>query len=130
MDKDPLQKDSFSSGHAQATEVDDRRAYCRQPFNAVAELVELASGAQLTAKTSDLGPQGCYIDTLNPFPEGTAVRVILHHGDATFEASGNVIYFHAGLGMGLVFTCMAPDQRAVLEKWLGGPSLGFDSSHE
>jgi hypothetical protein len=45
----------------------------RGPLVASAEVTELRSGALLSARTSELGLGGCYVDALNPFPEGTLV---------------------------------------------------------
>jgi hypothetical protein len=50
-----------------------RRSLRRCPLLASAEVTDLGSGALLLARTSELGLGGCYVDALNPFPEGTLV---------------------------------------------------------
>ena len=42
-------------------------------FIAEAEVTEILSNTNLIAKTSDLSIGGCFLDTLNPSPEGTDV---------------------------------------------------------
>jgi hypothetical protein len=95
-----------------------RRAVRRCSFVASAELTELSSGAQLSARTSELGIGGCYIETLNPFAEGTLVQVRVHRDQGVFEAKAKVVYSHSNSGMGLAFTEIVPKQRLVLEDWL------------
>lgn len=85
---------------------------------ASAEIIDAESGARLSARTSELAMGGCYIETLNPFPEGTAVQVRILRDQGTFEAQAKVVYVHDNFGMGLKFTETAPEQRLLLENWL------------
>jgi len=94
------------------------RAARRCPFVASAEIIEPASRARLAARTSELGIGGCYIETLNPYPDGTLVEVRVLRDQGVFEAKAKVVYVHAGFGMGLAFTEIAPKQRLLLEDWL------------
>src|SRR5579863_6354588 len=89
----------------------DRRNTDRHPFTASAEVVELGSGAKFSTRTTDLGPGGCFVDTMVPFPVGANVRVIVHKGKTNFETGGVVVYSQAGLGMGIAFENMEPRER-------------------
>ena len=82
-------------------------------------MTEAATGTRLSARTSDLGLRGCYIDMLNPFAAGTAVQVRLTRESESFEAEGTVVHAQSGFGMGVAFTAVNPDQLEVLRKWLG-----------
>jgi hypothetical protein len=95
-----------------------RRAVRRCALVASAMVTEVSSGAQLSARTSDLAIGGCYIDTLNPFPEGTLVRLRILRDQGAFETKAKVVYCHPKFGMGLAFTEIAPDQKSLLEDWL------------
>lgn len=53
----------------------ERRGSPRFPFIASAELTKLTSGARLNASTSDIGSNGCYLDTINPLPPGTIINI-------------------------------------------------------
>jgi hypothetical protein len=81
-------------------------------------VTELSSGALLSARTSELGLGGCYIDSLNPFPEGTLVGLRIVRDQGAFETKARVAYCDPRFGMGLAFTEMTPDQRSLLEAWL------------
>jgi len=95
-----------------------RRSVRRCPLVASAEVTELRSGAQLSARTSELGLGGCYVDALNPFPEETLVGLRIVRDQGVFETHAKVVYCDPSFGMGLAFTEMMPDQRSVLEAWL------------
>ena len=88
------------------------------PFIASAEETDLASGARLSARVSDLSLKGCYLDTLNPFPEATQIKLVIFHGDATFTALATVICPQPNMGMGVEFSAVEPEQLKVLLKWL------------
>src|SRR5437879_12545033 len=83
-----------------------------------AMVTELSSGTRLPARTSELGLNGCYIDTLELFPVGTLVQLRILKDNGVFETSGKVLYCHPGIGMGLVLVGSTPDQRGVLGGWV------------
>lgn len=95
-----------------------RRSVRRCPLVASAEVTELSSGTVLSGRSSEIGLGGCYVDSLNPFPEGTHVALKISRDQGVFETRAKVAYCDARFGMGLAFTDMAPDQRSLLEAWL------------
>jgi hypothetical protein len=95
-----------------------RRSVLRCPLVASAEVTELRSGAVLSTRISELGVGGCYVDALNPFPEGTQVALRILRDQGVFETMAQVVYCDSSFGMGLAFTEMTPDQRSILEAWL------------
>jgi len=97
----------------------ERRSSMRHPFTASATVVEPQTHARMSARTSDLDHMGCYIDTMNPFSEGTTVTLRLTKDNHTFNALAKVVFAHAGMGMGLSFSNPDPEQMQVLEFWLG-----------
>jgi hypothetical protein len=86
----------------------------RFAFIAEAEIV----GMKDCARVSELSARGCYIDSINPLPKETAVRIRIRYGCSTCEFPGTVIYTHAGFGMGVVFGEMTAEQRSTLDVWL------------
>jgi hypothetical protein len=96
----------------------ERRRAQRHPFIASAEVEDLAVGSRLPTRISDISAGGCYVDTVNPFPDGTGVRVKIFSGTQHFEARATVAYSHTHLGMGLSFREVAPEHQAVLQSWL------------
>jgi hypothetical protein len=107
-----------SKGKNAGTGEAERRSNDRHIVTASAEVVELGSGAKFSTRTTDLGPGGCFVDTMVPFPVGANVRVSVHKGKTQFETGGVVVYSQAGLGMGIAFETLEPEQRAALDNWL------------
>jgi len=96
----------------------ERRTTPRFSFTAAAEIFEIGSQGRVTGRSSDLSPNGCYIDTMSPYTAGAAVRVRLKHGLHQFEAIATVRYSLLSMGMGLEFTEISPENQAVLRQWI------------
>ena len=113
-----------SEGIGDKVKLDDpkkptkQRSVRRCPLVASVEVTELGSGALLSARTSEIGLGGCYVDTLNSFPEGTLVRLRILRDQGVFETKAKVVYCDPAFGMGLAFTEMTPEQRSLLEAWI------------
>jgi PilZ domain len=82
------------------------------------QVTELRSGAQLSARISELGIGGCYVDALNPFPQGALVVLRILRDQGVFETKVKVVYCDSRFGMGVAFIDMTPDHRSLLETWL------------
>ncbi len=111
-------KQAGGSSNKSATADADRRSGNRHIFTAAAEIVELSSGARFSTRTTDLGPGGCFVDTLVPLPVGARVHVGVRKGKTQLDTNGVVVYSQAGLGMGIAFDSLDQAQRDALEKWL------------
>jgi hypothetical protein len=113
-----------------------KRANPRFSFFADAE-VTLRDGTGVRAQLAELSSRGCYIDTLQPIPVRTKLRLRICDGMSTCELHGKVLYMHSGggfgiFGMGVLFEEMGAEQSArgcanspvVLGKiWARPPSL-------
>lgn len=97
---------------------DERRRYPRFPFTASVEVTELQSQSKISGRATDLGQGGCYVDTLSPFPVGTAVKVRISREEQTFEAQAKVVSSKTGMGMGLAFTAAQREHIELLRTWL------------
>jgi hypothetical protein len=79
----------------------------------------MSSGARVSARTSELGLGGCYIDALNPFAKGTLVQLRIFRDQGVFETKAKVVYCDPTFGMGLAFAgLITADQQSILEAWL------------
>ena len=96
----------------------EHRRSPRYRFVADTEITEIASNTRLGARSTDLSMGGCFLDMVNPSPEGTEIRVTVHQASASFTALGRVVFVFPNVGMGVVFTNVDEDQLAVLRKWL------------
>jgi len=90
----------------------------RFPFIASAEVLAEREGSRMSARISDLSTLGCYVDTINPLPDGTAVQIKIFNESQQFEAPATVVYSHTHLGMGLAFREIEENSQSVLQNWL------------
>jgi hypothetical protein len=96
----------------------ERRRSARYPFFAQAELTESTSGARLEGSTSNLGPNGCYLDTITPLPQGTIINIQITYQGQVFAAGGVVAHSHTNMGMGVKFIALESGCASILETWL------------
>ena len=97
---------------------EERRRTPRVPFVASAELMEVSTGIRLNAQVSELSLLGCYVDTVNPLPQGTNVYIKVFTSEYFIEAPATVAYSHPNLGMGLAFHDIKPHFFTVLQNWV------------
>lgn len=101
-----------------AIDYQERRRGPRYSFIASAELIEQKADVRIASRVSELSRHGCYLDMMNPFPNGTLVLVKIAAGDASFEAKSKIVYAQHNMGAGVGFLEIAPASQAVLERWL------------
>lgn len=95
------------------------RAATRRNFGAIAEISDLDEPGELVSITRDLSSSGCFVKTTTPLPKGTRVRVRITHAGGELRAIGKVTGNVTPTGMGIAFTEIDPNDRAILERWLG-----------
>jgi hypothetical protein len=109
-------------GSSEATSIEhrqsERRFHSRFPFTVTVEATDPQSQAKLSARTSDVGLGGCYVDTLNPFAAGTLIKIRLTKDGVSLEADAKVIFSQVGMGMGVAFISAIPRQFRIFQKWL------------
>jgi hypothetical protein len=111
--------EQLSDNRATSSQEVDRRQSERRPFTATSEIIETRSRERISGRVADIARSGCYVDVINPFPAGTAVRLEINHGNKKFQAQGTVVFSLERMGMGITFGAVSADQLAVLEEWLG-----------
>jgi len=100
----------------------EHRRQTRYSFTASAEVFELRSQTRVAGRCSDLSLGGCYVDTLSPFPVGSVVRIRVERDTRELVSMAVVAYAHVSMGMGLKFTEIKPEHRAVLRYWIANLS--------
>ena len=96
----------------------ERHRARRYSFHASIELTDLQSETQTKEQTSDLSLFGCHVDTLNPLPVGTKVRIKISYRSENLDALGKVVYAQQNAGMGILFTRIEPNDQLLLDKWI------------
>ncbi len=103
---------------AKTTQQSERRENERAPLAARIEILEKSSEASIKGRVADLSLGGCYADTLNAFAEGTREQVRIEHDLKSVELDGEVRFTQPGLGMGIRFQDVKPDQTKIIARWL------------
>jgi PilZ domain len=98
------------------------RANPRYSFFADAD-VTLRDATSVPAQLEQLSSGGCYIDTLEPIPIRTKLRLRIHDGMSSCELHGQVIYMHSGGGLGIFgigvrFEEIGSEQHSTINTWL------------
>jgi hypothetical protein len=101
----------------------------RHPFVAAGELLDESSGSRMDIQVSDLSFGGCYVDTVNPLPSGTAIQMKIFTTTHSFQAPATVVYSHTHLGMGMKFGLVSPQHEEVLRLWLPEAAGHTQSAH-
>jgi hypothetical protein len=105
--------------------MQDRRQHKRHAFSAAAEVVDLVSGARLSTRAADLNQMGCYLDSINPLPTGSNVRVRIRWDGAELICTAVVRDSQPGMGMGVAFADLDDAKKAIIQNWierLGSPA--------
>lgn len=97
----------------------ERRSEPRFSVAAMAEATDIKSHTKISGRISDIGPGGCYFEVMSPFANGAELRVRITRNHQTLTVSAKVLYSTGGMGMGLLFTQVEPEQRHLLHQWVG-----------
>ena len=96
----------------------ERRRGPRYPFIASAELIEQKADVRIASRVSELSMNGCYLDMMNPFPQGTLVLVKISAGEDFFQSKGKIVYSQMNMGAGVGFLEIDNASKTVLERWM------------
>ena len=89
----------------------------RKPFVAAILITDVLSEREISAHTSNLSVDGCYVHTPTPLNFGVKVRIAMVYAGARVVAIGRVVSARAE-GMGIVFTKVEQRYQAILEQWI------------
>jgi hypothetical protein len=130
LKKSPLKSASKLRGQGGGKE---RRGEPRYSVAAMAEATEVKSHTRISGRLSDIGVGGCYFEVMSPFAVGADLRLRITRNEQTLTAHAKVLYSTGGMGMGLIFTKIEPEQRHILHQWVGdlsGVPVVSNEAHE
>ena len=98
---------------------DDRRRYDRARL--IVDVFFDGNDATGVASTKDISVGGFYMNTKANLPEGSILLVRIPLSDGTqIVANAEVVYDNPGRGVGLRFQSLSEENRALIERGLGG----------
>ncbi|MGH9712331.1 MAG: PilZ domain-containing protein [Candidatus Acidiferrales bacterium] len=96
--------------------MEERRAFSRHPcrFEALASIegTDMSSPAVVT----DISLGGCYLEMLSPLPVGILIDLSMNPSNTTLHVHGKVRTSQMGMGMGVEFTGLTPEDFEKLRK--------------
>jgi len=95
-------------------QTENRRKTSRHRLNCPVRIKENGLEAVLIASVSDVSLEGCYVETLQPFPLGTRLELTLNAPDGDVRVGGTVCSVHPRTGMGVSFDAINEENRARL----------------
>jgi CheY-like chemotaxis protein len=94
----------------------DRRERSRHACQLGAEVYRLGSNVPTRCSLSDLSTGGCYVETTDPFPSGTAVQIVVRTRDIKLRIQGLVQAMHRAFGMGVAFSLKTAEEREQVQQ--------------
>jgi hypothetical protein len=82
------------------------------------EILDVESGAPISANLGDLSSGGCFVETSYVPPAGTEVTIVLKKSGDQIKAQAQVVRVSPNEGLALVFTSMGAEEFRILESWL------------
>lgn len=96
----------------------ERRRSPRYRCSGSAEFTAEDSQVRMWGTLTDISLRGCYVEMSTTFPVDTKVELVLEAVGIRFRARGVVRISYPFLGMGILISEIAPDQKVLLEQLL------------
>ncbi|MGA8493273.1 MAG: response regulator [Terriglobales bacterium] len=94
----------------------DRRNLSRRSCCLGAEVFRANSRAATRCTLIDVSPGGCYIETIETFPAGTLLEIVVRTADLKLRVHGKVLSTHPGFGMGVEFSLRTDEHRKQVQQ--------------
>jgi CheY-like chemotaxis protein len=96
----------------------DRRDLSRRPCCIGAEIYRADGSVPYRCTLSDISTGGCYVETTEPFAEGTILTIVVRTLDLKVCVAGRVQSMNRGYGMGVRFNLSTENERQQVEQLL------------
>ncbi len=94
----------------------DRRGESRHACRLGADVYVLGSSTPQHCSLSDISSGGCYVETTEPLPPGTAIEIVLRTENVKLRVQGTVLVKHPAFGMGVEFVLKTEEQREQVKQ--------------
>jgi hypothetical protein len=88
---------------------DERRKFARHTCRIETQVVTEDGSTGVPGTITDVSLGGCYVEMLSPLPLDSTIHLSLNPGTSTLHMTGKVRSSQEGLGMGVSFTGMGPE---------------------
>jgi CheY-like chemotaxis protein len=99
-----------------ALAASNRRDRERRACSLGADVYREDSNVPNRSTLSDISTGGCYIETPEPFPQGTVLTIVVRTADGKLCVAGKVESMHLGYGMGVRFALANEGERTRVQQ--------------
>lgn len=96
--------------------ISERREATRYACSGGAEFRNVEGGFKNWGTVADVSQNGCYVETIFPFPANTHVDVLISVRNIDIRCRAQVRSSHPNVGMGIEFTQITPEDRQRLDE--------------
>lgn len=96
----------------------ERRRAPRLPCSGTAQIRQPGVAFPVWAEVTDVSSGGCYAQMAFTISRGSEVDLQLTIKERTFAAKGKIVTSHPGVGMGIQFTGLTPENQVALSEIL------------
>jgi hypothetical protein len=104
------------SGNGAAAVSKERRKFPRHTCRIEALVTIEGTDLNSPAKITDISLSGCYVEMLSPLPLNTLIELTMNLTHTTLHVHGQVRTSQMGMGMGVSFTGLTPEDFEKLRK--------------
>jgi DNA-binding NarL/FixJ family response regulator len=104
------------TGNASANVADNRRTQTRYACRIGAEVYRIGTNVPNHCCLTDLSSGGCYLEVSLPFPQGSAVEIVVRTHEMKLRLRGIVQAAHPGYGMGIAFELKTKEEQMNVKK--------------
>jgi CheY-like chemotaxis protein len=132
-DSTPAKLPSDQSENAAEGAVDslsgssDRRVQARVACRLSADVYVLGNTTAQHCSLTDISNGGCYVETNESYPSGTAVDIVVRTLDMKLRVQGIVHATHPGFGMGVEFTLLNDEQREQVKQLIAAQEAAAET---
>jgi hypothetical protein len=101
---------------------EERRKFARHTCRIETQVVTEDGATGVPGTITDVSLGGCYVEMLSPLPVDSTIHLSLNPGTSTLHMTGKVRSSQEGLGIGVSFTGMGPEDFEKL--WRFAPPSG------
>lgn len=96
----------------------NKRRFHRHRIYFALELCDERVSSHVRTRATDISGSGCYVETMQPMPVGTILRIEFWIDSEKVTTSGVVRAYDPGVGMGIEFTGLVPEMQLRLQAHL------------
>jgi hypothetical protein len=113
-----------------AAAPDNRRRFQRHKISFPVELRDERVNTPMRVNATDVSGNGCYIETVMPFPVSTSLRVEFWIDEERISASASVRTRDPGVGMGIEFNGLKEDLKQMFQAHLDKLDPGISTKQK